>query len=516
MAEYTEGDAVTEYRVEQIFQVQPAKSLENIFSGIDIPHNPGLADNSWNSSHQDSYCSESVKLTGPTGKKLRLIKQYNPYGSVGTMACNRNNQLIGVTIGQKPQLVVFDKECHILSASQLGVKKSKDFSEGYFYLNNEDNAVVVSNNSLACYPTARVTPRDEVYGLNPLWTSADLVQAIIGKPTDKNSLYGGMPVFTQKPGLYWVMLAGSYDRENKKLESNTFLAVVEIIPDQKQSGCRTTVVDRVELHDQWSNNTMAVSENGVFFVTNGCNKAGTCTTGFLHCFDFDQTTSKIRQRWVTPYENSGYLKPGLKNIGSGTTPTLFQGEDGSNLVAIVDNAYPRMNVIVMNRDSGVILEKVPMFPKMRGCDESSLIGANGRIVVENNFGHTVDGPYSQYVPNEPGMAMIKLNSGGGYETVWENTFFPSSIFATSMLARESGIIFAHTGEWNIPDSSTKGGLYNLVAIDSWDGRIIWRIPIGQGRKYCHEYGGVYFNRSGTGLYMGTEKYLVSIQNWEKF
>ena len=508
-----DGDTVTPLRTEQVHNVKPAQSLENHFSDIDLPHNPGLGANNWNSGHQDSYCSESVKLTGPTGTKLRLIMQYNPYGFTPIMACNRNNQMIGVAFLGQFRLIVFDSECNILSATVTGHFRPNSFGGGYFYLNRDDNAVVVSNNKLACYPTRHVAKKESVYSLDPIWITSDLVLMITQSPDPfGNVLYGAMPVWKEDSNLYWVMLAGKYDFDTGELTSDAFIAVVEITPDShKENGCQTRVVDSHRLEKQWNNNTMAVSEQGVFFVTNGLHK-----DGWLYSIGFDFEKNKIKKNWRTPYQNSGYLKVGQRNIGSGTTPTLFQGEDGTNLVAITDNAYPKMNVVICNRDTGHIIDEVPVFPDMRGCDEASLIGVNGHVVVENNFGHTTSLRYSQYVPNEPGLAMIKVNPTGGSKIIWENTGYPSGFFAMTMLARESGIIFAHTGEWNVADSSTKGGLYSIVAIDSWDGRIIWRIPLGQGKQYCHDYGGIYFNRtnSGTSLFMGTQRFLVSIQEYK--
>ena len=51
--------------------------------------------------------------------------------------------------------------------------------------------------------------------------------------------------------------------------------------------------------------------------------------------------------WDEPpsYVNSGFLKPGQLNIGTGTTPSLFEADNGTLLVAIVDNAYPKINVL---------------------------------------------------------------------------------------------------------------------------------------------------------------------------
>ena len=346
-----------------------------------------------------------------------------------------------------------------------------------------------------------------------------MVVMITGQSTTENSVYVAMPVWqTGNPNLYWVLLAGNYEFGTSTLKSNAFIAVVEIIPNKSASGCTTKLLGSQELHNQWNNNTLAVSEQGVFFVTNACDDSGACTSGYLHSFRFDSTSrlSKVQNNWSTSYQNSGYLKVGQTNIGSGTTPTLFQGKDGTDLVAITDNAYPKLHVVICNRATGEIIDQVPVFPSMRGCAEASLIGVNGHIVVENNFGHTVGVVHSQYVPNEPGLAMIKVKSGGESDSqiVWENAGYPSGFLAMSMLARESGVIFAHLCDWNVADSATKGGLYSIAAIDSWDGRIVWRIPLGQGIDYCHDYGGIYFNRtgSGTSIYVGTMGYFVSIQD----
>ena len=108
-----------------------------------------------------------------------------------------------------------------------------------------------------------------------------------------------------------------------------------------------------------------------------------------------------------------------------------------------------------------------VFPKMRGCDEASLIGVNGRVVVENNFGHIVNFPHSQYVANEPGIALIQVDKKDSSEVIRNNDHLP--IFGMSQLARKSGVIFGNTGDWNVADATSKGALYSISAIDSWEG-----------------------------------------------
>ena len=97
---------------ETIYRVTPATSPYNVFSDITIPQNPGLADNNWNGGHQDSYCSESVGLSGPNTEYVKLVQRENPYGFTPVMACNSNNQMIGAAYSYDDgvyRLIVFDE-----------------------------------------------------------------------------------------------------------------------------------------------------------------------------------------------------------------------------------------------------------------------------------------------------------------------------------------------------------------------------------------------------------------------
>ncbi len=76
----TVQDEATPPSQEKWFTVPSAVSTKNIFAGLSVPQNPGLGKNNWSSPHQDSYCTESVSLTGPTLPHLKLIIRENRYG----------------------------------------------------------------------------------------------------------------------------------------------------------------------------------------------------------------------------------------------------------------------------------------------------------------------------------------------------------------------------------------------------------------------------------------------------
>lgn len=510
-------DQVVPLRREKIFHVQAAQSTMNRFAEIELPQNPWMAPNNFGSPHQDSWCSESVSLNGPTGSELLLVEQFNPFGYTPNMVCNSNNQMIGVSLDYVTSqfwVVVFDEDCNILSATPAGKHSGETFGGGYFYLDNEDNTITVQNNRIVSYPTQNVQPKkDKIYPLKPNWRSADIVQLVTGSP-EGNSLYSCLPVWdSERPNLYWCLIAGQYnvqDYPNSTLTSPAYMAVVEVVP-KSDAGCTTNLIGFKMLARQWNNNTFAVDESGAYIVTNGVDDTGICNQGYLWAFGLDG--DEVTVRWKTAYENAGYLKPGQKNIGSGTTPTLTVTEDRIELVAITDNADPRLNVVVCNRQDGTVIAKVPCFKKMRSADEASLIGVRDTFVAENNFGHYPTYPLSQYVPNGPGMEMIRVSTDSSDYRADEIWNLPDvHFYAMNMLCRESGIIFAHTCDWTADISATKGGMYYISAIDSFNGRVIWRIPLGRGVNYCHEYGGIYFNRNGD-LYVGTNQYLVSIKNF---
>ena len=515
------ADIVFPERSETLHTVKPAGSLNNEFAGITFPQNPGLEENNWSSAHQDSYCSESVGLKGPKSNRLRVIKKLNPYGFTPIMGCNKHNQMVGMSFqGGIFQLIVFDTDCNILTADVTGrnidIALTGSFAGGYFFLNQDGNAIVVGDNKLKAFPTGQcVAKKEEVYELKPIWTSDNIVRAITGG--DENTLYAAMPVWGQKD-LYWCLLAGQVkisDRHDVTITNSAYIAVVEVLPRSSKAGVDviTTVLAKKELntpYKQYNNNTFAATEEGAVFITNGLDEFGKATSGYCYLASFVKGVLTVQ--WQSDYSNSGFLKVGQNNVGSGTTPTIMVDKStGRKMVAITDNAYPQMNAVVYDYETGAKISETPVFSKMRGCNEASVIGVNDTMFVPNNFGHTVDLTRSQYVSNEPGLAKLKVDATPKKsEVVWDQEHY--TFFGMSMLARESGVIFAHSGDWSDEASATEGPVYYILAIDSWDGRVIWRVPIGRGRPYCHEYGGIYFDRTGEKIFMGTNRFLIAIHD----
>ena len=82
-------------------------------------------------------------------------------------------------------------------------------------------------------------------------------------------------------------------------------------------------------------NSMAGDETGAIYVV---------TDHRLAAVEADATGAPV-VRWSQDYDRGSRQKPGQLSQGSGTTPTLI----GPDLVAITDNADPRMHVIFYRR-----------------------------------------------------------------------------------------------------------------------------------------------------------------------
>ena len=86
------------------------------------------------------------------------------------MACNVNNQMIGNSFSftdSKYRLIVFDHNLNIISATVTGNLVLNSFGGGYFYLNEDNNSVVIGDNKMKCYPTADVDDTGKVSSLEP-------------------------------------------------------------------------------------------------------------------------------------------------------------------------------------------------------------------------------------------------------------------------------------------------------------------------------------------------------------
>ena len=115
-------------------------------------------------------------------------------------------------------------------------------------------------------------------------------------------------------------------------------------------------------------NSFAMDESGGVFIV---------STHAL--YRYDVRNSRPAVTWRKTYDRGSRVKPGQVSQGSGTTPTLVgsASSPGGGSIAITDNADPRMNVLVFRRGKGgpgsAPLCRQPVFPAGQSDDENSLI-----------------------------------------------------------------------------------------------------------------------------------------------
>ena len=217
-------------------------------------------------------------------------------------------------------------------------------------------------------------------------------------------------------------------------------------------------VTAVELDEQVDNSLAADPDGGVYVVT----------TQALYRIDSGRS-GRPSVRWRAAYDRGSGRKSGQPSQGSGTAPALLAG----GVVAITDNANPRMHVVLHDPADGSTVCTVEVFEDDRGATASALVPVGDGVVVENNHGH--DGPLSTVLgrTTDAGLARVDV-TGGRCRVAWTSTEAAPS--ADPVLSSHNGLLYAHTKQhsWWGADA------WYLTAIDARSGRRVFGVRTGLG------------------------------------
>jgi hypothetical protein len=205
--------------------------------------------------------------------------------------------------------------------------------------------------------------------------------------------------------------------------------------------------------------------------------------------------------WVTPYDRGGSRKSGQLSQGSGTTPTLLPDD----LVAITDNADPRMHVIFLRRSTGEEVCEVPVFEDGESATENSLVAVGpASVVVENNAGYS--GPQSTLLgmTTPGGLARVDLVNGRCRVAWTADVDAPSSVAKVSL---KSGLVYAITKRSSFAGVSA----WYLSAVDAVTGRVMFGVRIGLGLLANNHYSAVTLTPDGS-AYAATLGGLVRVRD----
>jgi hypothetical protein len=188
--------------------------------------------------------------------------------------------------------------------------------------------------------------------------------------------------------------------------------------------------------------------------------------------------------WRQPYDRGSKKKPGQLAQGSGTTPTLL----GDDLVAITDNADPRMNVLVYRRSTGALVCGTPVFAAGASDTENSLVAVGNSVIVENNYGYT--GPTATIGrTTSPGVARVDVD-GGTCRVAWtSDEIAPTSVPKASLA---NGLVYVYTK----PSGPAVDAWY-LTAIDIRTGHTAFSQLTGTGPAYNNHYASIYLGPDGS-------------------
>jgi hypothetical protein len=427
-----------------------------------VPRLPSLAPNGRSSMHDDAWASDSYAGPGPLGKDPEVTSAWYGIEECATLAFDPDGRLVALCGNRSgPVMHILDPDTmKPVATLDLPDRKKSDAKPwadlcggAYFYLDAKAHAVVAT--------------------------------------TDRR-------IFT-------------VDSSDLQLLDQVDLR--DVVPDDD---CL------VALLPDWHGNTWFVTQDGRVGVTSGAGEAAPLELGgeIANSIASDATgvylvttdalvkvaldvNGKPHVVWQTTYDNGSRKKPGQLSAGSGTTPTVLP----SGLVAITDNADPRMNVQFYDVRDGHLICQAPVFGKGESASDNSLVAVgSSSVVVENNYGYQA--PWSTMMGRATvgGLGRVDADPATRTCTVgWESDeIAPTSVAKVSLA---TGLIYAYTTRsswWGV-------SAWYLTAIDARTGKTAFSVRTGTGELFNNHYSAVTLGPDGS-AYVATLGGMVRVKD----
>lgn len=437
-------------------------------TGMNVPQHPFLAANGRSAMHDDAWSSDAYPWAGPVGDQPEVDTAWFGIEECATLAFDSQDRIVALCGDlEGPTLRVLDPESmRPLATRDLPDRIKIDDSApwenlcggSYFYLDERDRAVVATTDGrILAFTTSDADGEPDL----TLDETYDVGEAV----ADDDCLIALMPDWS---GLIW------FETRN---------GIVGAV-DPSTGEARST-----DLGEEIANSFSVDADGGVYVVT----------TGALYRLGVDGS-GRPEVVWREQYDRGSEQKPGQLSQGSGTTPTLLPG----GLVAITDNADPRMNVVFLRRATGETVCEAPVFDDDASATDNSLVAVGSGVVVENNYGYK--SPLSTFLGfgTSPGFARVDVVDGE-CEVVWTSDLnAPTSV---AKLSLETGLLYAYTKR------STRWGVsaWYLSALDVHTGRHVFSVRTGTGTLMNNHYAAVTLGPDGS-AYIATLAGMVRVRD----
>lgn len=451
---------------------------------VRIPRHPFMAPNQDSNLHDDAYQTDAYARSGPLGRDLQVSSTAYGVGDCASVTFDSHGRIVTVCVGlDHPTLSLLDPTTLATLGSYdlpsrpsgSGFSATNFAGGGYFYLDQHDRAVVT-------------TYTDHLLVLEEDGTTFTPVRDV-----DLSKAAGGSPIQSALPDwagrIWWVTQSG-------------------VVGFVTRSGA---VVHHRLGHGETIANSFAIDESGGVFVV---------STKAL--YRFDVVAGRVHTTWRQAYDRGHEQKPGQVSQGSGTTPTLIGSASsrGGGSVAILDNADPRMHVLVFRRGKagpGPALCDQPIFPAGHSADENSLISVPGGLIAENNDGYVLDATAARQPDTTPGLVRVDVDyRRGGCHIAWDDTTarVPSSVSKVSL---GNGLLYAYTHpaaseipyQGPTPPDALAPDAWFLTAYSARTGAQVWSRYVGSGLSYDNHYAAIALGPDGA-AYVGAIGGLIRV------
>ena len=433
------------------------------------PRHPSMAPNERSNLHVDAFQTDTNSTPGPLGRQMQRTSTFQQ-ADCASVTFDSRGRIVTICVGlQGPAfggagLYMFDRRTLATLAKMdlppkqpsVGGNPFQDFSSGgYFYLDNQDRAVIPTT-------TRHVFVVGET-GVQPgfaLERDYDLSDVV----ASDDKLFATMPDWS---GRIWFVSGkgkvGTIDPLSGSVKS-------------------------FDTHEPIGNSFAVDETGGVYVVTDGA------LYRFVAAADGTPTVT-----WRSTYPNDGTAKPGQTEIGSGTTPTVTAS---SGLVAITDNADP-IDVVVYRRDTGAQVCSAPVFTKGASDTDQSLVAVGDSFIVENNYGYSGPAAVEQGRTTKPGLDRVDVVNGQ-CRKVWHSDEIAPTVVPKGNLA--NGLVYTYThpaGDQSDP--------WYFTALDFRTGQTVYKFRAGSGLGYNNNYAPVTIGPDGS-AYVGALGGLVLVRD----